>query len=1105
MTIAYLDSFAQNIKNYEDESRYRVFHWTLYDGLANAVTSYMRKDVKGFIWIGTNNGLSRFEGSLFKNYYHDPHDSRTIAGTFIFGIIEDSLHNIWIGTDRGLSRYDIKADTFRNFKPAGSTDFFSAAFSATRDRVFTVEQGGIYGYDVHTFEKKKLAVISETDSVGNGLSFPYTVYDSSTNSIWMLRGSRATKEDGLLNISLSNGKRKVFALPGELKPIPVTHFSEAMRFDRGRNSIWINSVYGLLEFSLNDKQFHGVAAMKSLTKIKDYSRFVGIDLDLQGRVWIATHPKGIFIYDPRDQSLKIPFPEDSLAQNNVSDANAFIYCDRDGIVWSGYWLPKGIYQLNPFRPAVKLYIPNPDAQESYGRNAVIDFQNAGFGKIRINAVGGNYLFDPHTGQIKLFHENYAGQKNNEFSWLTVLDSNSGKALYMTRNNKILALDLKTRKTRQIIFKDSLNNPVDSMEIFFVMPLKTTWIVQINSHDKQFIYEFNWDNAEAREILKIPNNNNWIFTTTDGEHLLFLKRGEEAGNLTYSYSNGKFLQIQNPTNNIQWTSIFFDRKDMSYWVAGDRQLFHYDGNFNLMHVFTGENGLPDNDLVGLIGDNMGNIWFHTDHSIHQLNVETGEVSTLSERDGFEKQDFDLLKFNFKDENGYIYFPGGGPGKGFDRINPSKFTSPPSTIYLQSIKINQRPFSLITGVNNLQLLTLGHSENNITLETGIIDFYSKGNSHMRYKLETEGSTAGWQYGPANYTIRFADLQPGNYKLHMQASNAALQFNGPEKILEINIAPPWWQTWWARSLIILAFVFSLWSFIQYRSRNLKKRNLELEEKVMHRTKELKHSLEDLRTTQTQLIQREKMASLGELTAGIAHEIQNPLNFINNFSDINTELIDEMKHDIKSGNMQEGLEVADTIMENNLKIINHGKRADSIVKGMLLHSRQSSGQQEPASINLLADEYLRLSYHGVRAKDKTFNATIHTDFDDQIGLVNMVPQDIGRVFLNLFNNSFYAIAEKRKMQTNGYEPTIDVSTEKKGQVLEIKIKDNGPGIPRKFLDKIFQPFFTTKPTGEGTGLGLSLSYEIITKGHGGTIHIDTKEGEFTEFIITLPITNNS
>ena len=252
--------------------------------------------------------------------------------------------------------------------------------------------------------------------------------------------------------------------------------------------------------------------------------------------------------------------------------------------------------------------------------------------------------------------------------------------------------------------------------------------------------------------------------------------------------------------------------------------------------------------------------------------------------------------------------------------------------------------------------------------------------------------------------------------------------------------------------------------------------------------------------MIQQEKMASLGELTACIAHEIQNPLNFVNNFSEVNAELIDEMKQELQAGNTAEAIKVADDIKENNLKIANHGKRADAIVKGMLQHSLTSTGQKELTDINALTDEYLRLSYHGLRAKDKSFNATMKTDFDQSLDKINIVPQDIGRVILNLFTNAFYSVAEKKKLLLDGYEPTVSVSTKKINGNLEIKVADNGNGIPQKVLDKIFQPFFTTKPAGQGTGLGLSLSYDIV-KAHGGELKVKTKEGEGSEFIILLPL----
>ena len=284
------------------------------------------------------------------------------------------------------------------------------------------------------------------------------------------------------------------------------------------------------------------------------------------------------------------------------------------------------------------------------------------------------------------------------------------------------------------------------------------------------------------------------------------------------------------------------------------------------------------------------------------------------------------------------------------------------------------------------------------------------------------------------------------------------------------------------------------------LKSQNIMLEKQVIERTRDLNQSLEDLKSTQVQLIQSEKMASLGELTAGIAHEIQNPLNFVNNFSEVNKELMAEMNEEIEKGNYDEVKLIAKDITANEEKINHHGKRADAIVKGMLQHSRSSNGVKEPTDINALADEYLRLVYHGLRAKDKSFNATMKTDFDKTIGNINIIPQDIGRVILNLITNAFYVVDEKKKSGLDGYEPTVSVTTKKEGDRVFVSVKDNGNGIPQKILDKIFQPFFTTKPTGQGTGLGLSLSYDIV-KAHGGELKVETKEGAGTTFIIRLPI----
>ncbi len=313
------------------------------------------------------------------------------------------------------------------------------------------------------------------------------------------------------------------------------------------------------------------------------------------------------------------------------------------------------------------------------------------------------------------------------------------------------------------------------------------------------------------------------------------------------------------------------------------------------------------------------------------------------------------------------------------------------------------------------------------------------------------------------------------------------------------------WIYSLLGGLVILLLTALLLIRNNNQKKKANIL---LARQKEQIETTLTELRATQQQLIQSEKMASLGELTAGIAHEIQNPLNFVTNFSELSSEMLDEMKGQLATGNSQLAIELADDLKQNLDKINHHGKRADAIVKGMLQHTRTGSGQKEPTNINALCAEYLRITYHGLKAKDKSYNVKIETDLDPAIGKIDIIPQDIGRVIINLINNALYAVHEKAKAQFDqggkGYDPRVTVRTRKMNNRIEIGVEDNGNGIPQEILGKIFQPFFTTKPTGQGTGLGLSLAYDIV-KAHGGEIKIETREGEGTKFIIELPVSKNA
>eukprot|EP01093_Parvamoeba_rugata_P013857 TRINITY_DN434_c0_g1_i2.p1 TRINITY_DN434_c0_g1~~TRINITY_DN434_c0_g1_i2.p1 ORF type:complete len:445 (+),score=97.60 TRINITY_DN434_c0_g1_i2:127-1461(+) len=429
-----------------------------------------------------------------------------------------------------------------------------------------------------------------------------------------------------------------------------------------------------------------------------------------------------------------------------------------------------------------------------------------------------------------------------------------------------------------------------------------------------------------------------------------------------------------------------------------------------------------------------------------------------------------------------------GKDSTKVQSSTYAST-NNISWDSVK---PPYNIPEG------LKLPYDQNSISFSYGSDAIFNR--DKLNYRFILDGEDEDWSYAAnTTKTKNYYNLKSGDYTFKVAVRGANSGWSVPDT-LSFKIKPPWWQTWWAYLIFGLIAASILRAYIVFRARKLTKENRILEERVSHRTVQLKTKIDELKSTQSKLIQSEKMASLGELTAGIAHEIQNPLNFVNNFSEVNKELLEELEEEIDNGNYDEVKALAKDVSANEDKIIFHGKRADGIVKGMLQHSRSSTGQKELTDINTLSDEYLRLAYHGLRAKDKSFNATLNTDFDDSIGKLNIVAQDMGRVILNLITNAFYVVKKKKEQNSKGYEPTVSVSTKKQGNLVLIKVSDNGNGVPKEVLDKIFQPFFTTKPSGEGTGLGLSLSYDIV-KVHSGELTVDTKQGEGTTFTIALPI----
>ncbi|MBA2562670.1 MAG: hypothetical protein H0V14_07090, partial [Chitinophagaceae bacterium] len=541
-----------------------------------------------------------------------------------------------------------------------------------------------------------------------------------------------------------------------------------------------------------------------------------------------------------------------------------------------------------------------------------------------------------------------------------------------------------------------------------------------------------------------------------------------------------------------------------WVGTSTGLYRSDPAMNSFSRFSDPGSDLARDLIitGVLEDNQKALWINTSLGILKLTRAQNEVVIYGENHGVNTPSFTNNPGYYKGKNGELFF---GGGSGYNTFFPEQLTGNirPPQIVISNFRLADQPVMPGKGsplrepLAQAKEIRLKYNQKVFSFDFAGIHYSSPAENRHLFMLEKLDNT--WRKGGEEKTAYYYNVPPGRYVFRVKAANNDGVW--AEKSIAVIVAPPWWLTWWAYVLYGLLFIGAAYAIYRIQRRRLLAAEREkARQHELAQAKEIEKAYEELKTTQAQLIQREKMASLGELTAGIAHEIQNPLNFVHNFSEVNKELLAELKNELNSGHDGEAISIANNIGENEEKIIYHSNRADAIVKGMLQHSRISTGQKEPTDINALTDEYLRLSYHGLKSKDNSFNATMQTNYDEGIGKVNIVPPDMGRVLLNLFNNAFYSVTEKKKKQGEQYEPIVSVTTKKIGDKTEIRVKDNGIGISQKILDKIFQPFFTTKPTGQGTGLGLSLAYDIVTKEHYGQLKVETKEGEGAEFVIQLP-----
>lgn len=1060
----------------------------------------MTQDAQGFLWLATDRGLCKYDGYQYNSYHYQPLNPNSPAADIIVCVTSDNSGYLWLAPlGSGLDRLDPATGVFTHFRhnqnePGSlSNDTVNVVLQDHEGSLWIGSNGGL-----DKFNPKTNTFIHYTHNANDPSSLSCNsvaiIYEDKQETIWVGTGSvfydHPIQDGGLNKLNKKTGKFTRY-LHDAMNPNSLIDNRVEAIFEDSRGIFWIgtagdglhtmNRSKGIFERHQHDPLHPDKLSRPPVKKgiiDRQLDHIVFITEDNIHRIWIGTFENGINVYDPTTQKVSSFGAGESSDQTLVMGS----YKTRDNTIWISTW-DNNLYRVNPFQkklPHIRvgravycfaeddvhdLWIGTKhglihrnnngkeaqfliDKDSSSPLNQINNIEKDGF-KIWVTTVYGFYLFDPVTKTFSGYHH----QANNPNS----LSADPVWMVKKTVDNKLWI---------------STTNGLDQLDI-----------------QSGAFRHFQNDLEDAESI----SNNLTLGLNIDNNGSLWV--GTASGVNRFNEQTGKFKRY---LNQIQIFSIVEDSAG-DLWVGSNKGLFEYNKKTDNFLIFTDSSSLITASVVGGIGiDHLQNLWFDTDVGMVKLNKERSLAVLYGKKQGVDASS--IRSSVFTRQSGELLI---GDTSGYFDFLPELMqqeASPP-IVMISNFLLNNIPYApysngiLSTVPAQTKEIRLNHDQNTISFEFKNIDFSTDHeDTRLFYMLQNYDNV--WRKAGEEKMAYYFNLPPGKYIFKVKAVN----FSGlsDEKDVNVIITPPWWSTWWAYALFVLLGVGLVWAFIAYRSRKLKQENKELEEKVEQRTKQLNKSLQDLKATQTQLVQSEKMASLGELTAGIAHEIQNPLNFMNNFSDVNRELVEELKNEVDKGNLQEVKLIADDIGKNEEKINYHGKRADAIVKGMLLHSRASSGKKEPTDINALTDEYLRLAYHGVRARDKSFNVLLQTDFDPTIGKINIISQDIGRVLLNLYNNAFYAVAEKKKQQTTGYEPTVIVSTKRTGEQVLISLRDNGNGIPQKILDKIFQPFFTTKPTGQGTGLGLSMSYDIV-KAHGGEIKVDTKENEFTEFVIQL------
>ena len=1072
------------------------------------------KDSSGMLWIGTDGGVAKYDSENLEIYGTDQGltASRTIA------TLLDSKGRLWLGNN-------INTITVIDFEAQLIHELSSPFDMGTEYDMIEAKDGKIWltnnrnGYNIVDLEAKIIRQFNTDQGLlGN---FTLTPFQDKEGLIWL------TTDKGVNIIDLKNGKNKTLTTEnGLLQPFILTIYQDR------EGKIWIGNGGGVQ--IINGAK----TTISQFTQEQGLKESLGISnvyQDKAGKIWLGTDNGFMYSFDESKKEIE---------KFEINKGNQILFNlleDKQGQIWTAT-IQGGLYKLDPKngRPG------NYGIADGLTSNEVWSTLETKDGKIWIGTYNGIDVYDPKTQTLKHLgvEQGLVNVRNSK-----LIEDSKGRIWSSGSATGISIIDPKKGTIQQLTTDQGLKT--NSIIAVFEDLNGLMWLGgalgEIQTIDLEHsifkYYEATTKETKVRNNIFLidATNHIWIATTGAG-----IQRIDPKNN-----TRSRITQAEGLVSDQVYSLILDEHKNIL--AATDKGVVLINAQKKELTTFTTDEGLAANDVYALIAHN-GEIFNGTSKGLTILqpivqknNVHPfWKVKTLGKRQGLDQVDFSENSFSV-DQNGRLW--AGVNGQMLTVIDPIQKDNFDHTTFITGLNIldkkqvfndkisiqnnrkvldttwlstkdtllilenktenseNNMHWNTVEGPYNLPVdLTLPSIQNYLSFNYNGFQFDNP--DKLVYSYFLEGIDKNWSPVSEKTTSEnYRDLPSGSYTFKVASKGFDGVWSKPAEF-KFTISPPWWQTWWAYLIYLLLFVLiGLQIHRLQKALTIKKERERAQQKELEQAKEIEKAYEDLKATQAQLIQSEKLASLGQLAAGIAHEIKNPMNFINNFSELSLEYVEEIRQELvkldKNETTEEIASLLDDVAENLKKVHHHGTRADNIVKSMLLHSRGGSGNMEPTDVNELIKEYVNLAFHGMRAGKTAINVKMELDLEASLPLVELNAEDFSRVILNLCKNAFDAMRTKGlQTEQQDYKPVLKVSTKNLGDgFAAINIEDNGPGVPDAIKDKLFQPFFTTKKGTEGTGLGLSITHDIIIK-HNGTITIASTENTFTRFEIRLPIT---